>query len=505
MASPQTPSAGDGQFERFLRRAAWRIRFERLRRALGTLIWVQLATATIWTAALVWRPDWALGAPAGLWIALGSLFLAADAALFWQIDRRRMMLRLDRQLGLADAAISSSELAGEAPDEWRRKQLGHTLANLEHRSWDTFWPRRWPRFTGLASVALIIFGAVLLTAYLAEKAAAQPTVAPFLQAQFKDLEAVFKDWDDAGKKFEDPELHRTLEELQPLREKMAKGQLTEKEAMVALSRVETKLEAARQQLMAKSLEPSAAELAAAFDPLQGMSAMSAALRRKDFGEAEKLAAEQADKLSQPDAKLPEGAQDSANQERMGNIAKNLQERGQEAAAQAMQQAQQGMKQGDGKKMGDGMNSLKQSFGNQAKRDAEKQRMTLQLAQMGQCKECLGNGQCLARGMSLIPKLANKPGGKGAGSDTDLNRFGAETQLASNRTEEKLTGQLGEGDSETTTEKTTETMREAASGARQAGFHQYEKLSREAIEDESIPLAHRQAIRKYFELIRPAEK
>ena len=32
-----------------------------------------------------------------------------------------------------------------------------------------------------------------------------------------------------------------------------------------------------------------------------------------------------------------------------------------------------------------------------------------------------------------------------------------------------------------------------------------KLSREAVEDESIPLAHRQAIRKYFELIRPAEK
>ncbi len=505
MVSPHTPSVGDGQLERFFRRAVWRIRFERLRRAVVALIWVQLAMATFWTAALVWRPDWALGAPLGLWIALGSLFLTADVALFWQIDRRRVLLRLDRQLGLADASISSSELSGEAPDEWRRKQLGHTISILENRSWNSFWPHRWPRLTGLATVALMAFGAVLLTAYFAEKAAAQPTMTPFQQAQFKDLEAVFKDWDEAGRKFDDPELRKTLEELQPLREKMAQGQLTEKEAMIALSRVETKLEAARQQLMAKSLEPAAAELAAAFDPLQGMSAMSAALRRKDFAEAEKLAAEQAEKLGQPDAKLPDGAQDSTNQERMANTANNLQQRGQEAAAQALQQAQQGMKQGDPKKMGEGMNGLKQSFGNQAKRDAEKQRLSLQLSQMGQCKNCLGEGKCLAKGMSLIPKLAGKPGGKGAGSDTDLNRFGAETQLASNRTEEKLTGQLGEGDSETTTEKTTEKMREAASGARQASFHQYEKLSREAVEDESIPLAHRQAIRKYFELIRPAEK
>ena len=132
---------------------------------------------------------------------------------------------------------------------------------------------------------------------------------------------------------------------------------------------------------------------------------------------------------------------------------------------------------------------------------------MQLAQMGQCKDCLGTGKSLARGMSLIPKLATqkKEGGKGAGSEIDPNRFGAETQIASHRTEEKLTGALDTGDSEITTEKTNEKTRETISGARQAAFRQYEKLSREAIEDENIPLAHRQAIRKYFEMIRPAEK
>ena len=165
-----------------------------------------------------------------------------------------------------------------------------------------------------------------------------------------------------------------------------------------------------------------------------------------------------------------------------------------------------MKDGSSPQTGEGMQGLKKVLGGQAKRDAEKQRLGTQLAQMGQCKESLGSGQNLARGMSLVPKLASQgPPGKGAGSEIDPNRFGAETKLASERSEEKLTGSITEGDSEITTEKTGEHSREATAAARKAGFTEYEKLSREVIEDESIPLAHRQAIRKYFEMIRPGDK
>ena len=362
-------------------------------------------------------------------------------------------------------------------------------------------------FYGLAAVTLTIFGALLFMAYVVEKAAAQPAVTPFLVAQMQGLEQVFKDWEEAEKKFEDPELRRIIEELKPLREKMAARQVKEKEALVALSRLEEKLEAARKAIEAHSLESSAAELASSFEPIAGMSAMASALRRKNFAQAEKHAAELAEKLAQSDAKLPAGAQELANQQRLTNTAKNLQQRGQEAASQAMQQTAQGMKQGEPKQMSDGLGGLKQSFGGQAKRDAEKQRLATQLAQMGQCKECLGTGKSLARGMSLMPKLATKRKRAAKARARRSIRIASvpETKIASNRTEEKLTGALDTGDSEITTEKTNEKTRETISGARQAGFRQYEKLSREAIEDENIPLAHRQAIRKYFEMIRPAEK
>lgn len=506
MALPNLRPADAGQLERFFRRAAWRIRTERLRATVGVMVWALLAGATTWTAALLWRPEWALAAPFGVGLAVVLLFLAADAALFWHVDRRRVVLRLDRQLGLADAAISADELTGGPRDEWRRHQLAHTVNDLAGHSWDERWPRRWPRFTGLAAATLGLLCALLIDAYLVERAGAQPLPTPFQQAQLQALEAVFKDWEQAEKKFDDPELRERLAEVKPLREQILAGKLNEKEALVALSRLEEKLEAARRSLEAQSPESSAAELASAFEPIEGMSAMAAALRRKDFAQADKLAAELADKLSQPDSKLPEGAQKPENQQRLANAAKNLQERGQQAASEALRKTEQGMKDGDSPQMGEGLKGLKKSLGGQAKRDAEKQRLALQLAQMGQCKECLGTGQSLARGMSLVPKLAaqNEPG-KGAGSEIDPNRFGAETKLASNRTEEKLTGALSTGDSEITTEKAGKRTREAASAARSAAFREYEKLSREAIEDESIPLAHRQAIRKYFEMIRPAEK
>nr|MDQ3624802.1 hypothetical protein [Verrucomicrobiota bacterium] len=377
-----------GDLDRFVRKAIWRVRLERLRRAVAATIWLLLIAATVWTAALLWRPELALAAPIGLGFAAALLLMVADVALFWQVDAHKVLLRIDRQLGLADATVTSTELADEPRDDWRRRQLLQTIEDLKRRSWDQHWPRRWPRLTSLAAVTLTVFGALLLQCYFVEKAGAQPASAPFLQSQLQALEEVFKDWEEAQKKFDDPELRRALEELKPLREKMASGELKERDVLVALGRVEDKLEAARKGLEAQSLGPSAAELASAFEPLQGMSATAAALRREDFGQAEKLAGEMAAKLEQPDAAPPEGSQNQENQKRLENLAEKLEQRGNEAMSQALQQMQQGMKDGESKEMSGGLRGVQKALGNQAKRDAEKQRLSTQLAQMGQCKECL---------------------------------------------------------------------------------------------------------------------
>jgi hypothetical protein len=113
---------------------------------------------------------------------------------------------------------------------------------------------------------------------------------------------------------------------------------------------------------------------------------------------------------------------------------------------------------------------------------------------------------MCRGISLVPKLAlmhsQKPG-HGAGSETDPNRVGAPTELASDRNREHLEGVANEqGDTDTTNLTTLDPNVEHVATRGAANFQAYEKLSQEAIADENLPLAHRQTIRRYFESIRP---
>src|SRR4051812_32750563 len=96
-----------GPLEGHIQRAIWQVRAERLRLALGSVIRLLLGVAILGAITVQFRPEWALAIPAGLWIAAALLFLTADVALFWQIDRTAIQRRLDRQLGLADGVISA--------------------------------------------------------------------------------------------------------------------------------------------------------------------------------------------------------------------------------------------------------------------------------------------------------------------------------------------------------------------------------------------------------------
>ena len=97
---------------------------------------------------------------------------------------------------------------------------------------------------------------------------------------------------------------------------------------------------------------------------------------------------------------------------------------------------------------------------------------------------------------------NKPGGKKAGKGSGGNPQGDKTARNKTQKDMKLTGtDSGQGDSETENETAPEQTQEAVRQYQQ-NADKYEALSESALESESIPLGHRQTIRKYFELIRP---
>jgi hypothetical protein len=119
--------------------------------------------------------------------------------------------------------------------------------------------------------------------------------------------------------------------------------------------------------------------------------------------------------------------------------------------------------------------------------------------LGECKsEC--EGECQSQSESKSNKPSNKAG-KSSGDKTP----GDKTLALSAKQEMKLKGQeTGQGESDVETEKSNAQEEETLRAYREQA-QKFESLSESALETESIPMGHRQTIRKYFELIRPTNE
>ena len=494
--------------------AAKRWRLEWLARTLGRLVLVLAAIFTAWALLSFVLPTAARDWPAGALVALGAILLIVAESRLREPDWPRIRRRADRCLGLPDAVLSASEFqegadTGGASTEWRARQLAQTTASLRQVDWRRAWPVRVPgavRVSGLVTLLAIAFVGWRFTVLRASEAPPPPT------AQARDtaraLREVFDDWDQSERDQHDPELRKLLDELRPLREKLARkdAALEERDAFKELSRVEDKLAAAQARLDAQSLQPLAPDLAAALEKVDGLGTLAADVRRRDFEQAEARAEQAARQMQAPDAKTPQGPPAAEAAQKFARLSQKFGQQGNEGAQQSMSQMQNGLQQNQASQMSQGLGGLKQSLANQNARDAEKKNLSTQLRQMGMCKNGLGNKESLCRGIALMPKLSvqrNQKPGHGAGRETDLNRDGTASALASDRDQQKLSGTANEqGESETTTLSTLDPAQEHAGAAHAANFQAYEALSRQAVTDENLPLAHRQTIKRYFESIRP---
>lgn len=485
-----------------------RLRRQRLLSAAGLALRGLGVLLVLLLAALGVFPQAAGAAPLILGIAAACVLILLVAAWARPIDDHRAARALDAHFDLPDHALSAAELKPDAGEDWLRLQHEDTAARLANLDWKTRWPVRWPKFSAAAGVAVVLLAGLvaLRLAFLpAPVSAASAGASPEDAAAIEELLA---DWEKAAELTEDPQLKELLAELQPLRDQLP--QMSEREMLLALSKLENKLEALREAASKDSLESSAADMAAALENMEGQGALAAALRRKEFEEAAKLAGKEAKKLGEKDARVPAGAESASTQQQMARASEKLSQSGQPEAASAMNQIREGAMKKAAGEMAQGMEKLGKNLGKAGQSQAAQARLGLQLAQLGQCKGGMGEGQGQGqgqgqgRGMSLLPKLSEQKGkGRGAGSDADPNREKTATDLGSERSLEGLTGLAGEGDSQVETLTSDTPGSEAPRDGRSAQFAPYEKLSQQAISDENLPLAYRESIRKYFEAIRPA--
>jgi hypothetical protein len=497
-------------FRQHIRIAAAQYRLERLARVSWPLAWVCAVVLLLLLvlALITFIVAWAL--QIALVIALLGLVFAL-AVFYRGVDQHRLFVRMDTQGKLPDSVLSSGDWENASTDPWRERQRAETLRLLEKINWRQAWPVRWPRLLWLplvSSVFLIIVMGVVQQNWIEKKRienlAQQQENAPIAAEQAKPLEQVFQDWDEAQKIAPSPEMEELLKEIKPMRDQMASGQMTEKQLFLKLNEVQARLQAAKDRLDAQSLEPMAQSLADAVKDLDGMSGLSAALQRKDFAAAKEQAAQAQEKYNSGEAKMPEGANAQAAASRLGEAAQKASNDSQ--ASSSISQMQNSLGKKDGAGMAKGLGGLKNSLGQQSQRQSQSHNLGTQLAQIGECKNGMGkcNGSGIKMGMPQLSLAKSLEQQKGAGTGTDPNRVGPQTQLDANHQEMKITGTANSnGNSETQTESTQDPHNEqTAPSVNAAKFSAYEKLSEQATADENLPVADRQMIKKYFEDIRP---
>ncbi len=441
-------------------------------------------------------------------MALCALLVVVAVPFLHKPAPGELARELDRRFLLPDHTITSDELDTASGAGWLNLQYQDTLSRLSDLDWKNGWPIRWPRFSLAAAAIVVLLGAALIyrtQSYIAPVPVLAGKPAP--KKSVEQAEEIFKDWEKAAEITKDPELRKMLADLKPLRQQLPK--MSEREMLAAMSKLENTLQALRDEAAKNSLQDSAADMAAALQNIDGQDATAAALRRNDFGKAAELAEKAAGQLAKPGALLPKGAENAANQQQMEQAAQKLSDSGNDDAASGMNQMAQSGAKNDPQGMGKGMQKLSNSFSRESSRQQAQSRLGTQLSQIGRMKSNMtGDGDPQdgqGGGMSQSPSLAKQNPGQGAGSDTDPNRTKAAMDSDAARAIQSLTGMKGEGESTVQNLRSNTPGNEAPREGTEAEFAKYEKLSQQAITDESLPLAYREAIRKYFETIRPTKE
>lgn len=494
----------DSDLQRCFATAARRMRLQRLVDTGGWAVRLAALGFVVFLAAMLIFPNlagWSLWVL--VWAGVSAVF-SLLAAWGWPIDAGRISREIDQHFSLPDHVLSAHELGDNEGKPWFALQRADTARRLAGLDWAGGWPIFWPRFSGLFGVAAALLAILMVARFVAYAPVAIVATAPANNPSAAAIEEIFKDWEKAAEMTEDPELRKLLAEIKPMRDQMPK--MSDRELMMSLSKLENKLQALREAAAKDSLEEASGELASAFENVEDMGALAAALRRKDFEKAAEMSQREAEKLAKSDS-MPRGADSATTQQQMEQASQKLEKSGQKSAASALQQVKQAGQKNDGKGMGKGMEELAKSFGSEAKRQSAAASLGVQLAQIGQGKGQIGQkpGEGEGDGNSTMPKLSDRPGGREAGSETDPNRTKTATNLEGGRTAQNLTGAAGEGESQTENLKSDAPGGEAPRGEKSAQFSQYEKLSQQAIADENLPLAYRESIRKYFEAIRPSKE
>ena len=373
-------------------------------------------------------------------------------------------------------------------DGVRRLQFEDAAAHLSSVDLQSILPLKAPQTWNAAVIGAV---AVVLLGFLAApREILQATVTPneVVVEQATQASESLDELEQFQEEHQDAELGKMLNEMNQHLKVLAHPGTTPKEALAKLSEMEASLQELQQQLSDPAAESQLKDIGEALSLAEPTAAAGAALSTGDMQKA----AEELSQLTKPqlDRKTEKAVKEKLEQaqQKAGehNQTKDIQN--------SLDRMAKGLSNSNKEQFEDGAKALAEECKQQGKKKELSELLKKQSQFLGECKaQCESESRNLAQGSRKGGNKAGKGSTGIAGSKTALQKTGNEL---------KLTGQdSGEGDvdKETTTGEIEES--EAVRKYREnAG--QYEALSESALESESIPLGHRQTIRRYFEMIRP---
>ena len=416
--------------------------------------------------------------------------------------------RADHIFALKDDLLALSELENENAAQWKDPTLQQAEGKLAARQLAKSWPVRLSRTALIGTLAAVFFSALLGWVtwqknqfLLAQAAAEKAAQAERLAA----AEEILKDWKEFSELSEDEELKKLFAETENLQQALENPDPMA--AMLEMNRIEEKMSALEQSISQDSLAPQAATMAEALEAFEGMGAMSAALRNKNFeaaaAEAEKLATKlEKDKQGQTALR-----REQAVAEMLAAASQNAGNRGNNALSEALSQMSSSAQKSNGSVPNDQLckptQTLCDQFSQENARQNRGRAASLGKKQMENLRRKLRNESNPSSCPSLCQScLGDKPGGSKAGTGTAGDPKGEKTALVDPGLSENVAVQVGEGESEVVTMSSSSGSGGAVAGAKPTTFSDYKELSDKAVADENLPLAHRRVIRAYFERIRP---
>jgi hypothetical protein len=426
------------------------------------------------------------------WV-IGSVFMGPAIGLIAGVLKRRSLHdaanHIDRSCELKDRTTTAMGFLqlGTNASPLQRLQIADAESHLKQVDPMQVAPVATPRSMYVGMVCTCVAFAMAMLSFEKPRAVAvEPNEVLVTQASRVDRE--LEQLRQLQEEQNSPEIEKLLKDLTDKLEEFKEQNVEPKEALAKLSEMEASIQKMQQQLEENQSDASLKEVGEALALSTSMSAAAQALAKGDMEKA----AQELKNLEMPEL---DRKTEKAIAEKLENLQKNDGASKQKQLKEAAKQLSEGMCNKSGSKFSEG----KEGLASECKKQGARKKLSDLLRKQCQClSEC--KSECESECKSTAD--SKKKGGNQAGKGRSGNEAGEKTTKLKSDNKMNITGQeSAQGEVDVETEHAPEKEQQASRNYRE-NADKYESLKESALESESIPLGHRQTIRKYFELIRP---